>query len=150
MVTRSTEEAMVVLNTYRQFLVTYGRYVATLICKEKGKVHSRDVRNALASLKLLEDPGLKDFWLGAVFNNSVFRWTGETYIYSNSDRNIHERTVKVWHLPAGEIGYLYKPDNPKPPSLLDRLRRARQIFSENSLGPDSSRTEKGKGEFNGI
>lgn len=110
MTTRSTEEAMDVLNSYRKYLIEYGRYVATLICQEQGAVHSRDVRQALAGLGLLDDPNLNDYWLGAVFNKSLFRWTGGFHVYSDPARNIHERTIKLWNLPPGEPGYTKKPD----------------------------------------
>lgn len=105
MKTRSTDEAMTVLNQYRAYLIQYGRYVATLICKEHGTVHSRQVRQALASQGLITDPQLGEHWLGAVFNNSRFRWTRQFHVYSDPTRNIHERTIKLWCLPPGVSGY---------------------------------------------
>jgi hypothetical protein len=102
--TRSTGEAMDVLGTHRRPLIDYGRYVATEICKARGSVTSRDVRRAMAAMGMLASDA-SEFWLGSMFRSGSFEWTGALHTYSDNDRNIHERTVKVWRLASGAEGY---------------------------------------------
>jgi hypothetical protein len=109
--TRSTAEAMNTLSAQRHRLITYGRYVATEICKARGSVHSRDVRRALGAMGMLTND-VGDYWLGAVFNRSAFEWTGAQHTYSDGARNIHERTIKVWRLAKGAEGYALPVDMP--------------------------------------
>lgn len=101
--TRSTEEAMQVLATTRAFLINKGREVAEELIQRNGSTHSRAVRAALVNRGILTpdiEATMKEFWLGAVFNSKRFTWTGEWFNYSDSARNVHERTVKVWRLAA--------------------------------------------------
>jgi hypothetical protein len=109
--TRSTAEAMSVLEEHRSNLIRYGRYVATEICRARGSVHSREVRQALEDMGMLASGG-REFWLGSVFNASDFEWSGSYFTYSNEARNIHERTIKVWRLRRGSEGYPQPPDMP--------------------------------------
>jgi hypothetical protein len=99
--TRSTDEAMMVLEQYRAGLIKLGRIVAFDIAKKEGVVHSRRVRDAIAAMGLLNQPDLNDFWLGAVFRHKAFEWTGDHHVYSDESRNIHERTIKIWTLVPG-------------------------------------------------
>lgn len=101
MITRSTCEAMNLLRERRRFLVAYGRYVAAELCRLNGVVHSREVRKVMAEKGLLDDPELHDYWLGVVFHDGPFEWTGTFHAYTDHHRNIHERTVKVWRLRRG-------------------------------------------------
>jgi hypothetical protein len=96
--TRSTGQATQVLKTYRLKLIARGREIAKAIAKRRGKVHSRQVRQQMEKEGLLVNPLIGDFWLGIVFRSDDFKWTGEYFRYSDSARNIHERTVKVWTL----------------------------------------------------
>jgi hypothetical protein len=102
---------MDILSAHRRRLIDYGRYVATEICKARGVVHSRDVRRELGALGLLTaDVG--DYWLGAVFHNAAFEWTGGRYTYTDDARNIHERTIKIWRLAHDGGGYSLPADMP--------------------------------------
>lgn len=96
--TNSTGQAQRVLEAYRSKLIARGREVAIEIAKKRGTVHSRQVRQRLDKEGLLVNPLVGEFWLGMVFRSNDFKWTGDYYHYSDSSRNIHERTVKVWEL----------------------------------------------------
>lgn len=95
--TKSTEEAMEVLEVHRGALIARARTEAVLLCQQNGKTHSRAVRAKMAALGLL-DSGGSEFWLGAIFRDGRFEWTGEFFTYSDSARNVHERTIKLWRL----------------------------------------------------
>ena len=96
-VTRSTEQAMEVLESTRGDLVVAARDVALRLATLNGTVTSREVRREMAAVGKLN--GVEgDYWLGAVFRDSRFEWTGRYTTYSDSARNIHERTIKIWKL----------------------------------------------------
>ncbi len=98
-VTRSTAQAMDVLERAKGPIILAARRVAQQLARAHGTVHSRQVRQALIEQGLLtQDLVKKDFWMGAVFRGSEWEWTGKYHTYSDADRNIHERTVKVWKL----------------------------------------------------
>lgn len=102
-VTHSTEEAMDLLGEVRAELIARGREEAISLAEQYGFVHSRMVRLRLEELGLLGDTDIKDFWLGAIFNQNLrFKWSGEVFTYEDRARNIHERTVKVWKLRSPE------------------------------------------------
>jgi len=105
MVTRSTAEAMDLLRSKRAYLISLGRFFAGQIAQKNGKVHSREVRAAMDATGVFSSyNGVGDYWLGAVFNNSpFFEWTGDWCTYKDDQRNIHERTVKVWRLRDGKV-----------------------------------------------
>jgi hypothetical protein len=120
LVTLSTEDAMVLLRERRRFLIAYGRYVAAELCRLHGVTHSREVRREMATKGLLDDPDLHDYWLGVVFHDGPFEWTGEFHAYTDARRNIHERTVKVWRLRKGsEAACLLEP----VPDVVETARR---------------------------
>jgi hypothetical protein len=95
-VTRSTEEAMALHRSVSADLLAKGREIATEIATREGTVHSRKVLAAMGARGLV-DPEKGQTWIGAVFRGG-FVWTGEWYTYSDQERNIHERMVKVWRL----------------------------------------------------
>lgn len=98
-VTRSTEEAMRVLEQAKGPIIIAARRVAQQLAHAHGDVHTRQVRQALIEQGLLtQDLARKDFWMGAVFRGSEWEWTGRWHTYTDAERNIHERTVKVWRL----------------------------------------------------
>lgn len=99
--TKSTDEAMDALQLHRANLIKLGRQAAFDIAKRDGVVHSRKVRQALAEMGKLDHPDVGDYWLGAVFRHEAFEWTGDHFVYSDEDRNIHERTVKLWVIRPG-------------------------------------------------
>ena len=107
MTTHSTEEAMALLKRTRAELIDIARQIAREQIEAHGSTHSRQVLEAMEQLGLLDDTGeISDYWLGAVFRRTEFKWTGEWYHYSDDRvmsrngkrRNIHERTIKVWQL----------------------------------------------------
>jgi len=98
MSTRSTEEAMGVLEEHRAFLIASGRRIAAMLIEKHGSTHSRAVRAEMQKVGLLAGYTGSDYWLGALFNSSDFEPTGQWYEYSDSTRNIHERRVRTWKL----------------------------------------------------
>jgi hypothetical protein len=103
-VTRSTGEAMDLLEERRAELIARGREEAVLLAREHGFVHSRMVRERLEELGLLTDPDLKDYWLGPLFNNPRFEKLSKTpdHTYGSPVRNIHERAVHRWRARSDE------------------------------------------------
>lgn len=90
---------MRVLKAHRANLIAWGRYFAGQIARAHGTVHTRQVRQSLESAKLVDPTSTSEFWLGAIFNKADwFEWTGQYHTYSDAERNVHERTVKVWRL----------------------------------------------------
>ena len=93
--TRSTGDAMKLLERRRATLIKTARRRAAIIAKQHGTVHSRQVREAMRDELDRDDA---EHWLGAVFRTSEFEWTGDWHTYSDAARNIHERMVKIWRL----------------------------------------------------
>ena len=91
---------MSVLEESRAELIAAAREEAVALARARGTVHSRMVRAVLEE-KGLVSTDAKEYWIGAVFRDARFEWTGEHYSYSDAARNVHERTVKVWRLKAG-------------------------------------------------
>lgn len=99
--TASTQEAMECLAKAQGSLIERAREEAVCIARQVGEVHSRAVRERLEQLGLV-DPSSRDHWLGAVFRDERFRWSGRYYSYSDRRKNVHERTIKIWVL-KGEV-----------------------------------------------
>lgn len=97
--TRSTREAMKRLSTKSPYLISRGRSIAEAQAHRDGSTHSRKVRAEMKEKGLIAEEQ-SEFWIGAIFRSAEFEWTGEYYHYSDSSRNIHERTVKIWKLAA--------------------------------------------------
>lgn len=66
-----------------------------------------------------------------MFNQSQFKWTGDYFVYSDNERNIHERTVKVWTLSEGCVGY----ERPitLPPPVASKVSRNQESPSESAV-----------------
>lgn len=81
--------------------IKWGCYVAVQWAKKRLTVHSRTVRDEMERLGLLKT-NEPEFWLGAVFNKlkreKIIGPTGQSFTYSDAERGIHERTIKVWGL----------------------------------------------------
>lgn len=99
MTTHSTIEAMTLLRETRAQQIREARIIARDLIRRGGTTHSRAVRAVMAEGDLLT-PEQPEFWLGAVFHSPEFEWTGDWFCYTDSARNVHERTVKVWKLRA--------------------------------------------------
>lgn len=97
--TKSTKQAMKVLNAARKFVIVRGRSIAEAQIHRDGTTHSRKVRAEMAHKGLI-DGKAKECWLGAIFRCADFAWAGGYHTYSDASRNIHERTVKLWKMAA--------------------------------------------------
>lgn len=95
--TGSTQEAMECLAEAHGSLIERAREEAVCIARQVGEVHSRAVRERLEQLGLV-DASSRDHWLGAVFRDERFRWSGRYFSYRDLARNVHERTIKIWVL----------------------------------------------------
>jgi hypothetical protein len=95
--TRSMEEAMALLNFRCADRIMMGRTTALALCQKNGHVTSLEVTRTMRETGLV-DSADRCHWVGAVFRHSRFAWTGAYQTYSDSQRNVHERTVKVWKL----------------------------------------------------
>jgi hypothetical protein len=102
--TRTTAEAMTLLQQTRKRLIESGRMIARDQIAQTGSTHSRRVREEMRRRGLLDASVAGDYWLGAVFNCDEFEWTGAWHKHHSSERNIHERMVKVWTLRGGRYG----------------------------------------------
>jgi len=91
------DESMKLLEDSHGHLISRAREEAILLAKASGTVHSRMVRARMKALNLLPPDG-KEYWLGTVFRDPRFEWTGELHTYSDPDRKVFDRNVKVWRL----------------------------------------------------
>jgi hypothetical protein len=97
--TKTTEEAMAVLKKYRADHIARARAIADELIARDGKTSSKRVYNEMKSRELI-DHTISDHWLGAVFNNAKYAWTGE-WTTSNVGPNTHSpRANKVWRRAA--------------------------------------------------
>lgn len=85
--------------------IAWGCHIAVQIAKKNLTVHSREVRREMEKRGLLSLDTGAEFWLGAVFKrlqrDKVLHSTGQKYKYSDAERGIHEREVKIWALVEG-------------------------------------------------
>lgn len=99
--TESTAEAMAVLEANRAEYIVAARQIARELIQQRGETHSREVLEVMFERGLLK-PGIPDYWLGAVFRPTEFKWTGRWVtppVPGGSDSNIHAwRPVKIWTL----------------------------------------------------
>jgi len=100
--TQSTEDAMRVLEATRHRFIASAREVAHELIRRTGETHARAVREEMARRGELDDT-VRDYWLGCVFRDRRFEWTGRWYLPPTpvTGANIHAwRPVKVWTLAA--------------------------------------------------
>lgn len=74
-ITMSTAEAMAVLHKNRPLQIKAARILADQIITEKGTATSGDVYEAMNARGLI-DHTQRQHWLGCVFRNKKYRWTG--------------------------------------------------------------------------
>jgi hypothetical protein len=102
--TTTTAEAMALLKAQRKALIDMAREEAKVLAQANGGiVHTRMIHEAMLAKGLLDNPDIKDYWLGAVFNgNPDFEDTGKTILPpkpKGRSTNIHAwRPVKLWRL----------------------------------------------------
>jgi hypothetical protein len=106
MKTRSTEEAMSVLQQYRAGQIEDAREVAAELIDKHGTTHSFAVQEVMAKRGLI-DPVLGNYWIGAVFNDPKFVWTGSWHFPPNikiaTKNKAHAlRPVKIWTFSANK------------------------------------------------
>lgn len=95
--TRSAHEALALLQERRGTQIDMARDIAVAICRRHGTVHGRMVRDQMQREGLLQDSD-REFWLGAVFNDARFEWTGQFVMVHDGARNLHTRAIKLWKL----------------------------------------------------
>jgi hypothetical protein len=106
MVTKSTDEAMDLLERFKKRRIEWGRYIGAVLASRHGKTNGRLVRDEMERRGLLLSGG-NEHWLGAIFRKrSLFRPTDQGYVIPDGqppeDRNIHDwRPVKEWELQPG-------------------------------------------------
>ncbi len=110
----TTAAAHEVLNKTRGFYIQYAMWTAARLLQKKGTVHSREVRDLMVQEHALDGYTGNDFWLGTAFNNlkakGAIEWTHHHYKYSDQERNIHDREVKIWKPKEGfDLSTLTKP-----------------------------------------
>lgn len=104
--TRSTTEALSLLESRRAWLVSLARRVAVELCKRDGSSNSHAVLVEMRSRGMLDGYDGKHHWAGAIFAApEIFVTTGELHKYSDrkGDRNVHERTIMVWKLARPDV-----------------------------------------------
>jgi hypothetical protein len=148
MKTRSTEEAMGALEERHSATIAIAREIAIELCHKNGSTHSRAVRAEMFKRGIITGKEGPEYWLGAVFKGALFEWTGSFVSYADRERNVHERTLKVWKLrgspsendggdrkPIGRLrsGVVSSPERralrppgPKAPAPLPRAKPPRQ------------------------
>lgn len=110
----TTAEAMALLKAYRGYCIAWGRRIGWELCQQNIDTTSYEVIEEMEKRKLIPDD-IGRFWVGAVFNkNPDFEFTGEYRSHRRDDRNLHERTVRVWRLSFAAT----PPPIPQPPAAL--------------------------------
>jgi hypothetical protein len=105
MPTGSTDEAMALLRAIRREQIATAQGIAIELLLRRGAdgvTNSREVWAVMARRGILE-PEVKDHWLGAIFRDERFEWTGRWAIPELPEGTaIHaQRPVKVWRLARG-------------------------------------------------
>jgi len=99
-ITGSTAEAMALLQAYRAAQIEDAREVACELIEKYGFTTSKQVQEIMAERDLI-DVTLGNFWYGAVFNSSQFKWTGEWEFPAGNPathkNKAHDwRPMKIW------------------------------------------------------
>jgi len=85
-----------------QAKIEIARDIARRIALRDGRVNSRQVRQVLAEQGLLNSSE-RELWIGAIFKPSLWEATGDEYVYSDRERNIHSRKVTWWRLRSSPL-----------------------------------------------
>jgi hypothetical protein len=85
-------------------------------------VHSREVRARMVEEGILDGYTGADFWLGTVFNSGPWEPTGRRHKYTDNERNIHDREVRIWKLKEGAAADAYV--EPKQPDEIVERHKA--------------------------
>ena len=98
--TSSTSEAMALLKQWRAAQIAQAREVAIELITRDGSTSSRRVQEVMAARNLIDEM-LGNYWIGAIFNDARFKWTGRWEIPQadpSAEKNkAHAwRPIKVW------------------------------------------------------
>lgn len=100
-----TKAAMKHLEAQHPERVMQASRIAIAQARKNLTTHSRSVRKEMEEKGLVGTDTGSEYWLGAVFaklaREKVLEKSGHTFKYSDSSRDIHERTVTVWQLVDG-------------------------------------------------
>jgi hypothetical protein len=97
MTTKTKEEALDLLEKFRKGLLNDARNVGVSICQKKGTVHSRAIYHAMR--KEIDAAGVTSHFLGGVFRDPRFEWTGRYHEVPNNDPKRHGGdNIKLWRL----------------------------------------------------
>lgn len=88
---------MDLFSVHKSDYLSQARNIAKGLITSNGSTHTRAVIAEMQRLQMIASDG-KQFWAGAMFRSKEFRWTGQWHTYSDSARNIHERTIRTWTL----------------------------------------------------
>jgi hypothetical protein len=98
--TKTTAEAMALLQRMKRGYIEAAQRVAVEIASRVGGVYSHVVRSALVERGLIPHDE-SCLWMGrALCSCRKLEWSGKWFSYTDTERCIHERTVKVWRLRA--------------------------------------------------
>lgn len=92
-------------------------------------VHSREVRARMVEEGILDGYTGADFWLGTVFNSGPWEPTRRRYKYTDAERNIHDREVRIWKLKEGAGADAYT--EPKQPDEIVARHKAYREMAQN-------------------
>jgi len=99
--THTTGEAMDLLKEWRAGQIADAREVARELIERNGSTSCRQVQEVMVERDLI-DESLGNFWLGAVFNDTEFEWTGEWEIpdaltkIATKNKAHAWRPIKIW------------------------------------------------------
>jgi hypothetical protein len=119
--TRSTSEAIRLLEDKRAWLVAMGKRIAIGLCKrDGGTTNSRTLRQEMQARGLFDDYKGGFFWMSAVFcDDGIFTWDGTKTSYRDRANNIHEREIRNWKLASPDVTTEYVPLPCRPPTKMD-------------------------------
>jgi hypothetical protein len=118
--TKSTSEAIRLLEGKRAWLIGFGKRIAIELCKRDGSTNSHVLRQTMQARGLFDGYKGGYFWMSAVFcDDGMFTWDGTYFSYRDRENNVHERTIKVWRLKddriqPGHVPLPCKPTEPPP------------------------------------
>lgn len=95
----ATERAMALLRKRRHEQIEAAQDVALKILRRKADTNCREVWNVMRRCNLIDET-VPNHWLGAVFRDQRFAWTGKWVIppLSNGTPIHAQRPVKTWCL----------------------------------------------------
>lgn len=90
MKTKTVEEAMDLLHTFRREHIANGRRVADELIAKYGTTNTKAVYDEMDARGLV-DHSIREHWLAAIFRQSKYRWTGRM-----TQGRGHDALAKEW------------------------------------------------------